>query len=109
VRINRFRVERDAISGQHFFRMLVVHNATRQQKEFRGDLQLVLRLQRDGKDVMIDLPAAGDSDKQRYKLDVKHFQRVEGTLLVPGGAVLKSVEARILHEGSIRARQIVNL
>jgi len=42
-------------------------------------------------------------------LEVKHFQRAEGVLLVPVGAVLKSVEARILQDGVVRTRQSINL
>lgn len=108
VRINRFRVERD-VAGQHRYRMLIVHNASRQQKEFRGELQFVLKVQQGGKDAMITIPFDSDLERQRYKLEVKHFQRAEGLLPVPAGAVLKSVEARILHEGVVRARQTINL
>ena len=35
VRINRFRIESDGASGQRRYRLLVIHNASRQQKEFR--------------------------------------------------------------------------
>ncbi|MBK8523886.1 MAG: hypothetical protein IPL58_07040 [Betaproteobacteria bacterium] len=109
VRINRFRIESDGASGQRRYRLLVIHNASRQQKEFRGELQFVLKVQQGGKDVMITVPSETDSDKQRYKLEVKHFQRAEGILPVPPGAILKSVEARILQDGVVRVRQTVNL
>ena len=109
VRINRFRIESDGASGQRRYRLLVIHNASRQQKEFRGELQFVLKVQQAGKDVMITVPSETDSDKQRYKLEVKHFQRAEGILPVPPGAILKSVEARILQDGVVRVRQTVNL
>ena len=108
VRINRFRVESD-VGGQHRYRMLIVHNGSRQQKEFRGELQFVLNVQQGGKDAMISIPFDSDPDRQRYKLEVRHFQRSEGLLPVPAGAVLKSVEVRILHEGVVRARQTINL
>ena len=109
VRINRFRIESDGASGQRRYRLLVIHNASRQQKEFRGELQFVLKVQQGGKDVMITVPSETDSDKQRYKLEVKHFQRAEGILPVPPGAILKSVEARILQDGVVRVRQTINL
>lgn len=109
VRINRFRVEPGGAGGQYRYRLLVIHNASRQQKEFRGELQFALKVQVGGKDAMITLPSENDSDRQRYKLDVKHFQRAEGMLPVPPGAVLKSVEARILQDGVVRVRQTINL
>lgn len=109
LRINRLRVEPEVQSGQYRYRMLLVHNASRQQKEFRGDLQFVLKVQQGGKDAMITHPAGNDPNIQRYRLEVKHFQRAEGVLPVPPGAVLKSVEVRILQEGVVRARQTINL
>lgn len=109
VRINRLRVERDTADGRYRYRMLVVHNASKQQREFRGQLQFSLKVQQGGKDVMIFLPSEGDRDQDRYRLDVKHFQRTEGILPVPAGAVLKSVEVRIVSDGSVRARQTINL
>lgn len=109
VRINRFRIEPNGASGQQRYRLLVIHNASRQQKEFRGELQFVLKVQQGGKDAMITVPSETDSDKQRYKLEVKHFQRAEGILPVPPGAILKSVEARILQDGVVRVRQTINL
>lgn len=109
VRINRFRVERDSGDGRYRYRMLVVHNGTKQLREFRGELQFFLKVQQGGKDAMITLPPEGVQDRDRFRLEVKHFQRAEGSLPVPAGAVLKSVEVRILQDGTVRARQSINL
>lgn len=109
VRINRFQVEPGGAAGQYRYRLLIIHSASRQQKEFRGELQFSLKVQVGGKDAMISLPSEKDADRQRYKLDVKHFQRAEGVLPVPAGAVLKSVEVRIVQDGVVRVRQTINL
>ena len=109
VRINRFRIERDAGDGRYRYRMLVVHNGAKQQREFRGELQFSLKVQQGGKDAMISVPPEGVQDRDRFKLEVKHFQRAEAVLPVPAGAVLKSVEVRILQDGTVRARQSINL
>lgn len=109
VRINRFRIEPGNVSGQYRYRLLVIHGKTKVQKEFRGDLQIVLKVQQGGRDVMITYPSESDTDKQRFRLDVTHFQRAEGMLLIPSGAVLKSAEARILQDGVVRVRQTINL
>lgn len=109
VRINRFRVEPDGANGQYRYRLLLTHNASRQQKEFHGKLQFLLKVQQGGKDAMIAVPAESDTDRQRFALEVKYFLRAEGALPVPPGAVLKSVEARILQDGVVRARQTINL
>lgn len=109
LRINRFRVDPEPIAGQYRYRMLLVHNASRQQKEFRGDLQFVLQVQQGGKDAMITLPSGNDPNLQRYRIEIKHFQRAEGVFPIPPGGVLKSVEVRVLQEGVVRARQTINL
>lgn len=109
VRINRFRVERDPNDGRYRYRMLVVHNGAKQQREFRGELQFSLKVQQAGKDAIITFPPEGSQDRDRFRLEVKHFQRAEGVLLIPVGAVLKSVEARILQDGVVRTRQSINL
>lgn len=109
VRINRLRVDPEGVSGQYRYRMLLVHNGGKQAREFRGELQLVLQVRQDGKDAMMTLPLANDPNAQRYRLEIKHFQRVDGVFSVPSGAVLKSIEARVIQEGVVRVRQTVSL
>lgn len=109
VKINRLRIEPESLSGQYRYRMLLVHNGGRQAKEFRGGLQLLVKVQHNGKDVMITLPSESEQNPQRFRFEIRHFQRVEGVFSVPAGAVVKSVEARVLQDGVVRARQSVTL
>lgn len=109
VRINRLRIDKDGQDGRYRYRMLVVHNASKQQKEFRGEVQFALKVQQGGKDAMILVPPEGVPERERHRLEIKHFQRAEGVLSVPAGAVLKSVEVRIVQDGAVRARQTINL
>lgn len=109
VRINRLRFDPEGTAGQYRYRMLLVFNGNRQVREFRGNLQFVLKVQQGGKDVMMNFPSESDPNPQRYRLEIKHFQRVEGVLTVPAGALVKSVEARLLQDGAVRARQTLNL
>jgi hypothetical protein len=46
---------------------------------------------------------------QKFNFEIKHFQRAEGVFSVPPGAVVKSVEARLLQDGVVRARQSVTI
>jgi len=108
VKISRFRVDRDGGDGPYRYRMMVVHNPTKQQKDFRGDIQFSLLVRQGSKDVMIQLPPNG-TDRDRYRIEIRHFSRSEGELPVPPGALLKSVEVRIVQDGAVRARQSVNL
>lgn len=109
VRIDHFRIDPGGSAGEYRYRMLVVNNGVRQAKEFRGALQLLVKVRQDGKDAMITFPASGEQNAQRFRFEIKHFHRLEGVFSVPPGAVVKEVEARLLQDGSVRARQSVIL
>lgn len=109
VKINRLRIEPESLAGQYRYRMLLVHNGGRQAKEFRGVLQLLVKVQQGGKDVMITFPSESEQNPQRFRFEIRHFQRVEGLFSVPAGAAVKNVEARVLQDGVVRARQSVTL
>ncbi len=107
LRIDRIRVEPDVAPGGYRYRVLVVNSGGRQLKEVRAELQLAVRVRQNGKDVIIVLPSEGSED-EKYRFEIKHFRRLEGEFSVPSGAVVKSVEAKILQEGAVRARQSLN-
>ncbi|MBI4742466.1 MAG: hypothetical protein HY777_13155 [Betaproteobacteria bacterium] len=109
VNISRLRVEPESRSGQYRYRMLLVHKGGRQTKESRGALQLLVKVQQEGKDAMIAFPSEAERDSQQYRYEVRHFQRAEGVFSVPAGAVVKGVEVRLVQDGVVRARQSVIL
>ncbi|MEI7431931.1 MAG: DUF6776 family protein [Betaproteobacteria bacterium] len=105
VKIDRLRIEPDGATGEFRYRMLVVNNGGRQAKEIRGSLQLLVKVQLGGKDVMITVPSEKEPNPQRFRFEIKHFHRLEGVFSVPDGAVIKAVEARLLQDGIVRAKQ----
>lgn len=109
VRIDHLRIEPDGAADEYRYRMLVVNNAGRQAKELRGMLQLFVKVRQGGKDVMLTFPSDTEQNPQRFRFEIKHFHRLEGGFSVPKGAVINSVEARLLQDGVVRARQSVNL
>jgi hypothetical protein len=109
VKISRLRIEPENVNGQYRYQMLLVHNGGRQAKEFRGALQLLVKVQQAGKDAMITFPSEAERGMQKFNFEIKHFQRAEGVFSVPPGAVVKSVEARLLQDGVVRARQSVTI
>lgn len=109
LRIHRLRVEPDATPGQYRYRMLLVNNGGKPQKEFRGALQLLVKVQGQGGDAIISVPSGAEQASERFRIEIKHFQRVEGGFSVPPGAVVKAVEARLMQGGEVLARQSVNL
>ena len=100
--INRLRVEAD-MADQYRYRMLVAIQGGKKDREFNGSLQLAVALQQDGKNVMMVLPAAEGAGARSFDLRFKHFRRIEGTFKIPIGARLKSVEARLLQDGVVKA------
>ena len=90
------------------YRMLVMQGGGGKQ-DFTGNLQLAVTVLQGGKSVIISFPqeASGDSDK--YRISFKHYQRLEGVLTLPEGATIKSVQARILEKGQMRAQQSASL
>lgn len=110
VRIDRFRVERGRTAEEIRYRMLVVNSSGigRQGKVFRGELQLLVNV-RQGNKAEVLFPLASVSEKAKTLLEVKSFHRLEGEFVVPPGADVVAVEARVVQDGVVRARQSVNL
>jgi multidrug efflux pump subunit AcrA (membrane-fusion protein) len=109
VKIDRLRIEADSKSGEYRYRMLVVNNGGRQAKEIKGLLQLLVKVQRGGKDAMITIPSDTDPNPQRFRIEIRHFHRLEGVFSIPDDAVIKGVEVRLLQDGVVRARQTATL
>ncbi|MBL8416348.1 MAG: hypothetical protein JNM42_18140 [Propionivibrio sp.] len=108
-RIENLKIEPIGNLGEHRYRMLVINSGGRQAKELKGSLQILVKVQEGGKDAMITIPSATEPNPQRFRFEIKHFQRIEGVFSVPSGALVKEVEVRLLQDGSLRARQSVTL
>lgn len=106
--INRFRAEPGALPGEFRYRLLLLQGG-RRDKPFQGNLQLLVTLQRDGKDAIIIFPEKAADEA--YKISFKYFQRIEGMFQVAPGAHVKMVQVRVFENGSaqVRATQSLNL
>ena len=109
LRIDYLRLVPGDLAGEYRYRMLAVNNASRQGKEFRGALQLLVKVQVAGKDAMITVPSDADKNPQRFRFEIKHYHRLEGVFTVPEGAAVKNVEARLLQDGVVRAKRLLTL
>lgn len=108
VSIHRFKVERDVLPGEYRYRLLVLQGG-RLDREFHGSLQLVVEMQQDGRDATIIIPESSEAGGTAFKLNFKYFRRVEGTFRVPAGARVRTIQARILENGSNEARTSQNI
>lgn len=107
VSIRRLKVEIVA-PNQLRYRLLVMQGG-KGDHDFVGNLQLAVMVLQGGKSTMMVFPETVSGQADKFKLSFKHYQRIEGVLTLPDGVVMKSVQARILDKGQIRAQQSANL
>ncbi|EIJ46192.1 hypothetical protein GWL_32200 [Herbaspirillum sp. GW103] len=107
ITIQRFKAEQ-AAPNQVRYRVLVMQGGGGTQ-QFAGNLQLSVNMVQGGKGVTINFPESNATDQARYRLAFKYYQRVEGLLTIPEGAIVKSVAVRVLDRGQVRAQQSVDL
>ena len=98
ISVNRFRVQPDVLPGEYRYRVLIAQSRQR-VTDFRGRLQFIVDLDRDGKSEVMSIPN-GETEAQAYNLSFKFYQRVEGTFLVPLGAVIRKVQVRVMETGN---------
>lgn len=117
ITIQRLQVEQ-AAPGQLRYRLLAMQGQNGAH-EFVGNLQFLVTVVQQGQSKVIAFPDNGSAaaanaaniDAARFRLSFKYYQRLEGELSVPvpAGATIKSVQARVLEKGQVRAQQVVNL
>jgi hypothetical protein len=109
--VSGLNVEPEDGKGRYRYRLTVALSGGRETKdrEFRGQYQLLVKMQQGGQAAIITIPAANDAGRDKFSLRFKQFQRVEGVFKVPENAVPVSVEARLLSEGVTRASKTITL
>ncbi|WP_029043649.1 MULTISPECIES: DUF6776 family protein [Cupriavidus] len=107
IHVRSFRVSVDEADTQKMhYRLLVMQGGSKafsSLPEFRGELQLVASLVRDGQPVTLNL--GEDQAGALPDLRLTHYQRIEGTFALPAGAAVQAVTVRILQNGQLRATQ----
>jgi hypothetical protein len=105
------RMTLDSVAGNQVRYRLLVMQGGKRDVEFNGNLQLTLTGLQAGKSVTLQFPdaKAQNASVDQYKINFKHYQRLEGVLLLPDGMQVKSLQARVLERGQIRAQQSANL
>lgn len=109
ISLSRLKVFPEGAAGHYRYQFFLALNGDQRGKEFKGQLQLVVQLQSGSSDDMITFPRPNESDLGRYLVVLKHFRRFDGAFTVPSGAKVKSVEARVVQDGSVRTSQATTL
>ena len=80
-------------------------------QDFIGDLQIAVTAMVSGKSVVLSYPEqnANTVEKAGFQLDFKYYQRVDGVLTLPDGAVVKTLQAKVRQRGKVLAQQTADL
>lgn len=107
--IQRLAVDRES-EDTHRFRMLLVRGGA-QDRDFAGSVQVQVVVALAGRRETINLPDDQPGTAGPLALKFRYYQRVDGSFRVPAGAVVKSVQVRVLEGGNQtpRATQSLNL
>lgn len=97
--ILRFKAEPDLLPGEFRYRVLLLAAGPRRGKEFQGRMELVVSLTEDGRSAMITVPGSGDAESANFRLNFKHFQRIDGSFRVSPKARVSSVQLRVYETG----------
>jgi len=103
------RLKAEIVQPNQVHYQLLAMQGEKVPREFVGNLQLSVTVLQGGKSVIINFPEQNATDLARYRLSFKYYQRVEGVVTLPEGAIIKAIQARVLDRGQMRAQQSVNL
>ncbi|PRC93668.1 DUF6776 family protein [Solimicrobium silvestre] len=106
IRIGAFKA--DASNRLQVQYRILVMQGGKSVPDFVGELQFTATVLQGGKTVTLTFPEAKEGDAGKLKLSFKYYQRMEGTLTLPEGAIIKTLQARILDKGQLRTYQSIN-
>lgn len=109
IQIRGLQVMPDMVPNQMRWRAMLVVGG-RKAREFSGHLQLVVRYEADRKVVSLVVPKErSGAAAAGMEVSFERYRRVEGQFGLPAGAVLKSVQLRVLKGSSVQAQQSLSL
>jgi outer membrane murein-binding lipoprotein Lpp len=103
--IRSFRMQPDGEPNRMRYRLLVQQSG-KPQRDFVGSVQMQVNFVQNGRNFTLLVPDPSVPEAARaLDLVFRHYQRVEGTLTLPAGAVARSVLVRILAGGETQTQQ----
>ncbi|MFZ6750773.1 DUF6776 family protein [Undibacterium sp. Ren11W] len=107
ITVQRIKAEM-AAPNQLRYRVLVMQGG-KGGRDFSGEMQVSLNLVQAGKPAIMQFPDAKTGEAGKLKLTFRHYQRLEGLITLPDGAIVKTVQVKIMDKGVQRAQQSINL
>ena len=108
VGLSNLKVERDGKPNEFRYRMLLTQGGQRKQ-DFRGKVQVVARIQKDGVPSTLSFPDSPPTDAAGA-FEFRFYHKVEGRFAIPEGATLKGVDVRVLAlpGGQVKLSRTIN-
>jgi hypothetical protein len=88
------------------YRALVMQGGSGKQR-FSGNLQLAVMAQQGNQTTNLVFPNDQSPEQDKFKIGFKYYQRLDGMVTLPDGAIVKNVQARILENGQVRAQKAI--
>lgn len=109
ISISNLKVERDVRPQEYRYRMLLTQGGQRKQ-DFKGRVQIVAHVQHRDGSASLTFPEAA-AGEAAGAVDFRFYQKVEGRFQLPEGAILKSVDVRVLAlpGGQVKLSRTVTL
>ena len=106
--LSNLKVERDAKPNEFRYRMLLTQGGQRKQ-DFKGKVQIVARVAKDGAMTTMTIPDAPAADPAGA-FEFRFYQKVEGRFAIPDGSTLKGVDVRVLAlpGGQVKLSRTIN-
>lgn len=109
IALSELKVEREGRSNEYRYRMLLTQGGQRKQ-DFKGRVQVVARVVQGGamNTLTFPDPAAGEA---AGSFEFRFYHKVDGRFAVPEGAVVKSVDVRVLAVpgGQVKLSRTINM
>ena len=107
--VSDLKVEREGLSNEYRYRMLLTQGGQRKQ-DFKGRVQILARVTQGATSGTLTFPDPAQPETAN-NFEFKFYQKVEGRFTIPDGAQLKSVDVRILAVpgGQVKLSRTINL
>jgi len=108
IALSNLKLERDVKPNEFRYRMLLTQGGQRKQ-DFKGRVQIVARLDKDGVASTATFPDSPNADTAGV-VEFRFYQKVEGRFIIPDGSTLKSAEVRVLAlpGGQVKLSRTIN-
>jgi outer membrane murein-binding lipoprotein Lpp len=106
--IRSFRLQPDGAPNRMKYRLLV-QQPGKPDKDFQGSVQLQVSFMQNGRAFNLSIPDPAAAQDEAVILSFRHYQRVEGTFILPAGSVARAVLVRVFSGGQMQHQQSFTL